>query len=256
MDHIVSVAVRELADHDARSPLRVIAEASRARNEVLNALPAAEFERLAPHLEPVALRMGDILSAAGTALRYVYFPTTAVLSWRCFLTNGSRSEIASVGNEGLYGAPPFVDDVRPPSEVTVQTAGRCYRLAAWQMTREFQRAGALQRLVLRYLQSLFTQVAQTAVCNSQHPIERRLCRWLLLSLDRTPTRELFVTHEQLATALGVRRESISVVAGQLQEAGTIRYRRGRLTVLDRRSLEARVCECYDVLKGVLSFSVQ
>ncbi len=218
------------------------------QNHLLAALPTAEFERLAPHLEPVEMRLGDVLYESGGLLQHVYFPSTAILSLHYVMENGSSSEIAGVGNEGMLGISLFMGGKTTPSRAVVQTGGQGYRLKAPLMLQEFNRAGAVQRLLLRYTQALITQMSQTAACNRHHSLMQQLCRWLLLTLDRMPSNELVMTQELVASMLGVRREGVTEAAGQLQQSGVIRYRRGHITVLDRVGLESQACECYAVVK--------
>ena len=218
------------------------------QNHLLAALPTAEFERLAPYLEPVELLLGDVLYESGGQLQHVYFPTTAILSLHYVMENGSSSEIAGVGNEGVLGISLFMGGNTTPSRAVVQTGGLGYRLKAKLMMDEFKRAGPMQQLMLRYTQALITQMSQTAACNRHHSLVQQLCRWLLLTLDRMPTNELIMTQELVASMLGVRREGVTEAAGKLQQAGVISYRRGHITVLDRAGLESQVCECYDVVK--------
>jgi len=223
------------------------------QNQLLAALPTAEFERIAPHLELIAMPLGDVLYESGGQMQYVYFPTTAIVSLHYVTESGASSEIAGVGNEGVLGISLFMGGNTTPSRAIVQTAGHGYRLQARLLMDEFnraggRRAGVMQGLLLRYTQALITQISQTAVCNRHHSVEQQLCRWLLLTLDRLPSNELTITQELIATMLGVRREGITVAAGHLQQTGCIRYRRGHITVLDRSGLESRVCECYAVVK--------
>lgn len=219
-----------------------------SQNHLLAALPAAEYERLKPHLELVHMPLGDVLCESGGRLHYVYFPTSAIVSLHYILENGASSEIAGVGNEGMLGISLFMGGETTPSWATVQTAGHGYRLKATLMLQEFNHAGPVQRLLLRYTQALIMQISQTAVCNRHHTIEQQLCRWLLLTLDRLDSQELTMTQELIASMLGVRREGITEAAGKLQNAGIIRYRRGHIMVLDRSGLETHVCECYSVVK--------
>lgn len=219
-----------------------------SQNHLLAALPAAEYERLKPHLELVHMPLGDVLCESGGRLHYVYFPTSAIVSLHYILENGASSEIAGVGNEGMLGISLFMGGETTPSWATVQTAGHGYRLKAALMLQEFNQAGPVQRLLLRYTQALIMQISQTAVCNRHHTIEQQLCRWLLLTLDRLDSQELTMTQELIASMLGVRREGITEAAGKLQNAGIIRYRRGHIMVLDRSGLETHVCECYSVVK--------
>ena len=218
------------------------------QNHLLAALPAAELERLKPHLELIHMPLGDVLCESGGRLHYVYFPTSSIISLHYILENGASSEIAGVGNEGMLGISLFMGGETTPSWATVQTAGYGYRLKAALMQQEFNRPGPVQRLLLRYTQALIMQISQTAVCNRHHTIEQQLCRWLLLTLDRLNSEELTMTQELIASMLGVRREGITEAAGKLQNAGIIRYRRGHIMVLDRSGLETHVCECYNVVK--------
>ena len=218
------------------------------QNHLLSALPAAEFDRLAPHLELVPMRLGDCLYEPGGRMQHVYFPTTGIVSLLIMLESGSSAEIAGVGSEGVIGIALFMGGDTTPSSAVVQTAGHGYRLPGRLLKEEFNRAGLMQRLLLRYTQALLTQMCQTAACNRHHSIEQQLCRWLLLTLDRLPSSELIMTQELVAGALGVRREGITEAAGKLQRAGFIRYRRGHISVLERSGLEAGACECYAVVK--------
>ena len=218
------------------------------QNHLLAALLDAEYDRLAPHLELVPMLLGDVLYESGGKLRYIYFPTTAILSLQYALENGNSSEIAGVGNEGVLGISLFMGGDTTPSRAVVQTGGHGYRLKSEILIEEFNRAGPVMRLLLRYIQALITQMTQTAVCNRHHTVEQQLCRWLLLTLDRLQSNELTMTQELIAGMLGVRREGITEAAGNLQSYGLIRYRRGHITVLDRVGLERDVCECYLVVK--------
>ena len=218
------------------------------QNHLLDALPAAEYERLLPHLELVPMPLGDVLYESGGELRYAYFPTTCIVSLLYVMENGASAEIAVVGNEGIIGVALFMGGGTMPNRAVVQSAGYAYRLRAPLVQQEFSRNGPLLRLLLRYTQALITQMAQTAVCNRHHSVDQQLCRWLLLSLDRLSSNELTMTQELIANMLGVRREGVTEAAGKLQRAGLIDYSRGHITVLDRPGLEARVCECYQVVK--------
>jgi CRP-like cAMP-binding protein len=217
-------------------------------NHLLAALSAAEFKRLRPHLEPVPMALGQVVYESGRLLDHVYFPTSSIVSLLYVLENGSSAEIAVVGNEGLVGISLFMGGETTPSRAVVQSAGQALRLAARHLRAEFGRAGSMQHLLLRYTQSLITQMAQTAVCNRHHSVDQQLCRWLLLSLDRLPSDELVMTQELIANMLGVRREGVTAAAGKLQKAGVIDYARGRIKVLDRPKLEGMSCECYQVVK--------
>ena len=225
---------------------------SPSQNYLLAALPAAEFERLSPHLEPILLPLGEMLYEPGDQLQYAYFPTTAIVSLHYVMESGASAETAGVGNEGVVGIALFMGGDTTPSSAVVRTAGHGYRLAGNLLKQEFNRAGLMQRLLLRYTQALMTQMNQTAACNRHHTVEQQLCRWLLLTLDRVSSRELIMTQELVANMLGVRREGITEAAGKLQRAGFIRYRRGHIAVLDRSGLETRACECYAVVKKELN----
>jgi CRP-like cAMP-binding protein len=218
------------------------------QNHLLAALLDAEFDRLSPHLESIPMRLGDVLCESGGKLDYVYFPTTAIISLHYLLENGGSSEIAGVGNEGVLGVSLFMGGGSTPSRAVVQTGGYGYRLPVRILMEEFNRAGAVMRLLLRYTQALLTHMSQTAVCNRHHTVEQQLCRWLLLTLDRLTSNELTMTQELIANMLGVRREGVTEAAGRLQGYGYISYRRGHITVLDRAGLEQHVCECYAVVK--------
>ena len=204
------------------------------QNHLLAALPAEIFERISPHLELVSMPLGEVLYESGGQLQHVYFPTTAIVSLHYLLENGASAEIAGVGNEGVLGISLFMGGNTTPSLATVQTAGCGYRLKGRLMMEEFNRAGPMMRLMLRYTQALMTQISQTAVCNRHHSIEQQLCRWLLLTLDRLPSNELTITQELIAGMLGVRREGITEAAGNLQHAGLISYRRGQSRYLTGR----------------------
>jgi CRP-like cAMP-binding protein len=221
------------------------------QNHLLASLPTADFERLAPHLELVAMRLGETLYEPGGQLEHVYFPTTAILSMLYTMESGSSAEITGVGNEGILGISLFMGGETTPSSAVVQTAGHAYRLKAALLKKEFGRFGPTMYLLLRYTQALVTQMFQTAACNRHHSIDQQLCRWLLLTLDRLPSNELVVTQELIAGALGVRREGITEAAGNLQRAGFINYRRGHIAVIKRSGLESRTCECYAVVKKEL-----
>jgi CRP-like cAMP-binding protein len=218
------------------------------QNRLLAALPAAELARLAPHLERVSLPLGAVIYESGAEQGHVYFPASGIVSLLHVMNDGAAAEIAVVGNEGMVGVALFMGGETTPSRAIVQSAGSAFRLSGQLVKREFTRAGAMQHLLLRYTQALLTQMAQTAVCNRHHSVDQQLCRWLLLSLDRLPSSELTMTQELIANMLGVRREGVTEAAGKLQSAGLIHYSRGRITVLDRPGLEARACECYDVVK--------
>ena len=217
-------------------------------NHLLAAMPATEWQRIAPLLEWVDLPLGRVLYESGGAMSHVYFPTNAIVSLLYVMENGASAEIAVVGNEGLVGVALFMGGETTPSRAVVQSAGRGYRLRATDIKAEFNRYGPMMHLLLRYTQALITQMAQTAVCNRHHSLDQQLCRWLLLSLDRLSGNELVMTQELIANMLGVRREGVTEAAIKLQRLDIIRYARGHITVIDRPALEARVCECYAVVK--------
>jgi CRP-like cAMP-binding protein len=218
------------------------------QNHLLAALPADERARIFPHLERVPMLLGEAVCEPGIPIYHVYFPTTSIVSLLYVMEDGASAEIAVVGNEGIVGISVFMGGETTTSRAVVQSAGHAYRLKGQLLKDAFFRAGPLQLLLLRYTQALLTQMAQTAVCNRHHSVDQQLCRWLLLSLDRLPSNELSMTQELIANMLGVRREGVTEAAGKLQLAGLIHYSRGRITVVDRPGLEARVCECYRVVK--------
>lgn len=221
------------------------------QNHLLAALPTRDFEALAADLELVPLALGQMLYDPGTQMRHAYFPTTSIVSLHYVTESGASAETAGVGNEGVVGISLFMGGDTTSSSAVVQTAGYAYRLERHLLKQAFDEAGPLQRLLLRYTQALMTQMAQTAACNRHHSVEQQLCRWLLLTLDRLPERELVMTQELVASMLGVRRESVTDAAGHLQTMGYIRYRRGHIGVLDRAGLESKACECYGVVKKEL-----
>ena len=217
-------------------------------NRLLAALPDGEWRRWRPQLEWVEMPLGQVLYESGGTLSHVYFPITSIVSLLYVMENGASAEIAVVGNEGIVGISLFMGGQSTPSRAVVQSAGQGCRLKAQVMKEEFDRAGPVLHLLLRYTQALITQMAQTAVCNRHHSLDQQLCRWLLLSLDRLQGSELVMTQELIANMLGVRREGVTEGALKLQQAGLIRYARGRISVLNRPGLEERTCECYGVVK--------
>ena len=223
--------------------------ASPKDNRLLAAMPRPEYQQIVRSLERVPMLLGQSVYESGEAQGFVYFPTTSIVSLLYVLADGATAEIAVAGHEGLVGIALFMGGETTPSRAVVQSAGEGYRLRAAVLKKEFERGGALQQLLLRYTQALITQMAQTAVCNRHHSVDQQLCRWLLLSLDRLPGNRLVMTQELIANMLGVRREGVTEAAGHLQGAGLIEYSRGRITVLDRKRLEKRVCECYSVVKN-------
>lgn len=218
------------------------------QNHLLAHLPESAFERIASRLEPIEMPLGDVLYESGGHLKHVYFPTTSIVSLLYVLKDGASTEIAVVGNEGVLGISLFMGGETTPSRAIVQSAGYGYRLRSQTLKEEFGRGGVMMQLLLRYTQSLITQMAQTAVCNRHHSLEQQLCRWLLLSLDRLDSLELTMTQELIADMLGVRREGVTEAAGKLRRAGVISYSRGHIVVLDRPQLEKKVCECYSVVR--------
>ena len=221
---------------------------STTQNHLLAAFPAAEYERVTADLELVPMPLGLVLAESGGVMQHVYFPTTCIVSLLYVLEDGSSAEIGVVGNEGIVGISLFMGGETTPSRAVVRSAGHGYRLKAPLLQQEFNRGGAVMRLLLRYTQSLITQMTQTAVCNRHHTVEQQLCRALLVSLDRMAGNSLSMTQELIASMLGVRREGVTEAAGNLQRAGLIRYSRGHIDVLDRAGLETAVCECYAVVK--------
>ena len=217
-------------------------------NHLLAALSTEDYARLLPHLELIAMPLGSVLYESGGHQGHLYFPTTSIVSLLYIMENGASAEIAITGNEGLVGISLFMGGESTPSRAVVQSAGNGYRLKASILKREFALGGQFAHLALRYTLALITQMAQTAVCNRHHAVDQQLCRWLLLSLDRLPSNELIMTQELIANMLGVRREGVTEAAGKLQAARLIHYHRGRITVLNRAGLEARSCECYQVVK--------
>jgi CRP-like cAMP-binding protein len=218
-------------------------------NGLLAALPDAIWQRWSAELEAVELQLGQVMYEPGGTLSHVYFPTTAIVSLLYVMKNGASAEIAVVGNEGLVGVSLFMGGESTPSRAVVQSAGRALRMPAHKLKEEFGQHGPVLHLLLRYTQALISQMAQTAVCNRHHSVDQQLCRWLLLSLDRLQTDDLVMTQELISNMLGVRREGVTEAAVKLQNAGIIRYARGRITVLDRPGLERMTCECYAVVKA-------
>lgn len=217
-------------------------------NRLLAALPDADLKRWLPKLELIELPLGKVLYESGGIEEYVYFPTSGIVSLLYVMKNGDAAEIAVVGNEGIVGISLFMGGNSTPHRAVVQSAGWAYQLKAQTLKDAFDLSGPVTHVLLRYTQALITQMAQTAVCNRHHSLDEQLCRWLLMSLDRLPGSELIMTHELLANILGVRRQSVTESALKLQETGLIRYARGRITVLDLKGLETRVCECYAVVR--------
>lgn len=222
------------------------------KNRLLASLPREDFALFSDSLELVNLPLGKMIYVPDQEIEAAYFPCTSIISLHYITESGASAEMAGVGNEGILGVPIFMGGQSTSSSAVVQTAGQAYRLNRNKLLTEFNRAGVLQRLMLRYAQALMTQMAQTAVCNRHHSIEQQLCRWLLLTLDRLPHTELVMTQELVATMLGVRREGITEAAGNLRDRGLISYRRGHISVLDRGGLQRLCCECYEVVKTEMS----
>ena len=218
------------------------------RNQLLAALPDAEWQCWSSQLEWVDMPLGQVLYESGRTLSHVYFPVTSIVSLLYVMEDGASAEIAVVGLEGVVGISLFMGGESTPSRAVVQSAGRGMRLPASFIKAEFNRAGSAMHLLLSYTHALITQMAQTAVCNRHHSLDQQLCRWLLLSLDRLDGPDLVMTQELIANMLGVRREGVTEAALKLQTNGLIRYVRGRISVLDRPGLEKRTCECYAVVK--------
>lgn len=217
-------------------------------NRLLAALPAEEYERLRPQLQPVEFSLGEVVYEFAGQMDYVFFPTSSIISLLYTMENGATAEMGLTGNDGVVGIALFMGGGSMPNRAVVQSAGDALKMKAGILQDEFSRGGKFQQLMLRYTQALITQISQTAVCNRLHSVEQQLCRWLLLSRDRLNTDELIMTQELIADMLGVRREGVTVAAGRLQDAGAISYVRGRIQILDRQKLEESVCECYRVVK--------
>jgi len=218
-------------------------------NHLIAALPTDEFIRLKPNLEPVSLLLGAVIYESGEQLEYIYFPTTAIVSLLYIMENGATAEIGMAGNDGLVGIALYMGGSTTPSRAVVQSAGNAFRMHSKALNEEFSQGGVFQKVLLRYTQSLMTQISQTAVCNRLHSVEQQLCRWLLINHDLLQSNKLIMTHDLIANMLGVRREGVSIAAGHLQEKGLIKYVRGTITMLDRGALERAACECYRVVKN-------
>ena len=223
------------------------AENDALKNHLLAALPKAEFVRLEPHLESVSLPLGKVIYESGDKMTHVYFPTTAIISMLYIMENGATAEIGIAGNNGLIGSALFMGSQSTSSRAVVQSTGEGMRIKAKPLQTEFDRGGLFQKLLLRYTQSLVTQISQTAVCNRLHKVDQQLCRWLLINHDQLETDQLIMTQELIANMLGVRREGVTIAAKKLQEKGLIKYVRGTITILDRKGLEKASCECYQIV---------
>jgi CRP-like cAMP-binding protein len=219
------------------------------QNRILAALPTEDYARLLPYLEFVSMPLGHIIYESGAPITHLYFPTSSIVAPVYEVENGTSVRLAIIGNEGLVGLSSLLGDGVMPAGVVVQSGGDGYRIGTKVLKNEFDSCGKLQQLVLHYTQALITQTAQNAICNRHHNIEQQLCRFLLMSLDRSSGNELQMTHEQIAVMLGVRRESVTQAALKLQTVGAIRYSRGHITILDREEMEDSVCECYGVVNN-------
>jgi CRP-like cAMP-binding protein len=217
-------------------------------NRILSQLSPEEYERLSPHLEPVILSRGEVLYYPQDPVSHVYFPNSGTVSVVATFSDGGGVEVGLVGNEGVFGINVVLGSVITPHQAIVQLSGDGVRASSDALRREFKRGGLLHDLLLRYTQAYIVQIAQTAACNKAHPLDGRLARWLLMTCDRATESELELTHDFMATMLGTRRAGVTEAAGRLQDTGLIRYRRGRVTILDRQGLEAVSCECYPVVK--------
>jgi len=232
----------------AALPYKIAAPAP-TQNRLIAAFDSEVSARIIPHLELVHLPLGKVIYEPGDQLSHVYFPTDSIVSMLYVMEDGASAEISVIGNEGVVGISLFMGGESTPSRAIIQSAGSAYRLQGRRLKEEFNRHGDFLVLMLRYTQSLITQMAQTAVCNRHHNIDQQLCRWLLLSLDRLPSNQLTMTQELIANMLGVRREGVTEAAGKLQKMGVIAYSRGKITILDRARLEELSCECYAVVKA-------
>jgi len=219
------------------------------QNHLLAALSTSELRSLTPHLRPVQLKCGQLLSDAGQSIKVVYFPTTAVISLLCLMKDGASVEVAAVGREGVAGVPVLTGGNAMPSRIEVSSSGYGFAMNAQQFKIEFERSHSINRLMLLYIQALMTQIAQSALCNRRHSVDEQLCRWLLLAHDRMQANDLVTTQQMIAYTLGVRREGVTEAAGKLEAAGLIQRGRGHITVLDREGLKRRTCDCYGIIKG-------
>lgn len=220
-----------------------------ARNRLLSGLPSEDRERLLASLQPMTFALGDVVYEPGEQLAHIYFPTSSVVSLLYTMEDGSTAEMGLAGNDGVVGVALFLGGDTTPNRAVVQVAGQALRMPARVLREEFSRGGSVQHVLLRYTQSLITQISQTAVCNRLHSVEKRLARWLLLCQDRVDSDQLPMTQEFISNMLGGRRESVTVAAGRLQDAGLIHYSRGHITILDRPGLETAVCECYQIVRA-------
>ncbi len=222
------------------------------KNRLLAALPTQEYERLIPYLELVSLPLRQVIYESGEPIKYVYFPNNAIVSLVSTMSDGATVEVGVVGNEGMVGVPVFLGGDSTLNQAFVQFAGDGMRIEAHRLKAEFNRGGVLQSLLLRYTQALLTQASQTAACNRLHTVEERFARWLLVFADRIQSDQFPLTQEFVSQMLASRRAGVSVVAGTLQQAGIIRYTRGKITILNREALEDTSCECYGLVKAEFS----
>jgi CRP-like cAMP-binding protein len=239
------------AGHEARDEILMAhftGVQSPLHNQLLAILPREEYQHLLPNLQPLDFSLGEVLYESSERLDSVYFPTNAVVSLLYTMANGSTAEMGLVGSDGVVGVALFLGGETTPNRAVVQVAGHAFKMKAKVLQEEFARGGPFQLALLRYTQALITQISQTAVCNRLHTVEQRLCRWLLLSQDRVRSDELRMTQEFISNMLGGRRESVTVAAGRLQDAGLIQYARGNIKILNRPGLESIVCECYSIVK--------
>ncbi len=219
------------------------------RNFLLASLPDIEFERVQTHLKPISLKLGQVLYESGDKMDYVYFPTTSIISLLYVMENGATAEIGVVGNDGVLGIALFMGGDTTPNRAVIQSAGEAFKMSAKDLMAEFTLGGVFHNLLLRYTQTLITQISQTAVCNRLHSVEQQLCRWLLLSHDRLNSDTLVMTHDLISNMLGVRREGVTMAARKLAARKLIKNVRGSITILDRSGLEKAVCECYEVVNN-------
>ena len=219
------------------------------QNKILQALPPVDYERIYSNLKLTPMPLGKVLYEQGGKLCYIYFPTDCIISLLSFMENGASVETAVIGNEGAVGVSLLMGDKTMQNRAVVRSAGYAYRIRENLLMEEFDRHGMLLHTLLRYIQSLINQTAQMAVCNRFHTIDQKLCRWLLMNLDRLSSNELKITQSLISDMLGVRREGITEALGKLQKAGIIQQSRGHIIILDRDKLSGRVCECYHVFNG-------
>jgi len=219
------------------------------QNQLLAALPEAEFELIRPSLEPVHFDIGEVVWEAEESNKYIYFPTTAMISLLYETQTGQSIEVGVIGRGGLVGTATFMGEANLSNRVVVQRAGTAWKMKGVDVMDEFSKCGAFQDILMCYTQSLITQISQTAICNRLHSIEEQLCRWLLMNHDHQQTSTFYMTHEQISNLLGIRRESVSVAAAQLQDMGYIQCGRARISLIDRKGVEAMACECYEVVRS-------